>query len=308
MSKNEKQIENYGAESIQILEGLEAVRKRPGMYIGSTDTRGLHHLVWEIVDNAIDEALAGYADTITVTVKEDNSIMVQDNGRGIPVGLHKSGIDACDVIFTVLHAGGKFGTSGAYKVSGGLHGVGASVVNALSEWLDVEIYRDGYIYHQHYSEGGKKFGKVEKIGETKKTGTRVWFKPDHTIFSTTLFVYQTLEERLRESAFLNRGLTINLVDERSRKKDTFKYDNGIKEFVSFLAESKTPLHEPAYFEGMANEINVEVAFMYTKAYSENIISFVNNVLTKDAGTHEVGFKSALTRIFNEFGRKTNLLK
>ncbi len=300
--------ETYGADSIQILEGLEAVRKRPGMYIGSTDSRGLHHLVWEIVDNAIDEALAGYAKNISVTIKEDNSICVVDDGRGVPVGLHKSGLNALDVVFTVLHAGGKFGQEGGYKVAGGLHGVGASVVNALSEWMIVEAYRDGKIYYQKYENGGKNFGKVQVIGETKKTGTKVWFKPDHTIFSTTLFLYQTLEERLRESAFLNKGLTINLIDERSKQKTNFNYQHGIKEFVAFLTENKTPLHDVCYFEGHQNEIDVEVSLLYTKTYTENILSFVNNVLTKDAGTHEVGFKTALTRIFNEFGRKLNILK
>lgn len=300
--------EQYNAQSIQILEGLEAVRKRPGMYVGSTDARGLHHLVWEIIDNAIDEVLAGYGSNIKVVIKEDNSVVVSDDGRGMPVDLHSSGISAVEVIFTKLHAGGKFGNSGAYKVSGGLHGVGASVVNALSEFLEVTVHRDGYMYQMRFEKGGHKVNELIKIGESKKRGTDVWFKPDPTIFSTTLFHYQTLQERIRESAFLIKGLKMQLHDERSKQKETYQFEDGIKAYIEFLNQQKQTHHQPVYFEGKANEMEIEVAFQYAKSYSENLVSFVNNVRTKDGGTHETGFKSAFTKIFNDFALKFKLLK
>jgi len=300
--------EIYNAQSIQILEGLEAVRKRPGMYVGSTDSRGLHHLVWEIVDNSIDEVLAGYGKTIKVVVKEDNSILVVDDGRGMPVDMHSSGLSGVEVIFSKLHAGGKFGNSGVYKVSGGLHGVGASVVNALSEFLEVTVHRDGLMYKMRFENGGKKVNELIVIGETKKQGTEVWFKPDQTIFSTTLFHFQTLEERLRESAFLIKGLKVILQDERSKQKEVYIYEDGISEYVKYINQQKTPLHETVYFEGASQTIEVEVAFQYTNAYSDNIISFVNNVRTKDGGTHETGFKSAFTKVFNDYARRMSLLK
>ena len=298
----------YDSKSIQILEGLEAVRKRPGMYVGSTDTRGLHHLVWEIIDNSIDEVLAGFGTLIKVEVKEDNSIVVTDDGRGMPVDLHSSGVTGVEVIFTKLHAGGKFSADGAYKVAGGLHGVGASVVNALSEFLQVTIHRDGKMYMMRFEDGGKKVKELEVVGETRKTGTEVWFKPDQKIFSTTLFNYQTLEERIRESAFLIRGLKMQLIDYRSKQRQIFVYEKGIKEYVQYIDKSKGPLHEPVYFYGTQSKIEVEVAFGYTKAFNENIISFVNNVRTKDGGTHETGFKSAFTKIFNDYARRMNIMK
>ncbi len=298
----------YDSKSIQILEGLEAVRKRPGMYVGSTDTRGLHHLVWEIIDNSIDEVLAGYGTAIKVEIKEDNSVVVSDDGRGMPVDLHESGITGVEVIFTKLHAGGKFSADGAYKVAGGLHGVGASVVNALCEFLQVTVYRDGLIYQMQFENGGKKVKELSVIGETKKTGTEVWFKPDQKVFSTTLYNYQTLEERIRESAFLIKGLRMQLVDHRSKQKQTFVYEKGIREYAQYINKTKGPIHEPVYFFGVQSGIEVEVAFQYTKAFSENIISFVNNVRTKDGGTHETGFKSAFTKIFNDYGRRMNLIK
>ncbi len=298
----------YDSKSIQILEGLEAVRKRPGMYVGSTDTRGLHHLVWEIIDNSIDEVLAGFGTAIKVEIKEDNSVVVSDDGRGMPVDLHESGISGVEVIFTKLHAGGKFSADGAYKVAGGLHGVGASVVNALCEFLQVTVYRDGLIYQMQFENGGKKVKELSVIGETKKTGTEVWFKPDQKVFSTTLYNYQTLEERIRESAFLIKGLRMQLVDHRSKQKQTFVYEKGIREYAQYLNKAKGPIHDPVYFFGVQSGIEVEVAFQYTKAFSENIISFVNNVRTKDGGTHETGFKSAFTKIFNDYGRRMNLIK
>lgn len=300
--------EQYNAQSIQILEGLEAVRKRPGMYVGSTDARGLHHLVWEIIDNAIDEVLAGYGSNIKVVIKEDNSVVVSDDGRGMPVDLHSSGISAVEVIFTKLHAGGKFGNSGAYKVSGGLHGVGASVVNALSEFLEVTVHRDGYMYQMRFEKGGHKVNELIKIGESKKRGTDVWFKPDPTIFSTTLFHFQTLQERIRESAFLIKGLKMQLHDERSKQKETYQFEDGIKAYIEFLNQQKQTHHQGVYFEGKANEMEIEVAFQYAKSYSENLVSFVNNVRTKDGGTHETGFKSAFTKVFNDFALKFKLLK
>ena len=298
---------NYNEDSIQVLEGLEAVRKRPGMYIGSTDGRGLHHLVYEIVDNAIDEVLAGYGNYIKVTIHENNSISVQDCGRGVPTGMHKSGKPTPEVIYTVLHAGGKFGTGG-YKTSGGLHGVGASVVNALSEWLEVVIKRDGSIFRQRFEKGGHPVTGLEVIGKTKETGTLVTFKPDPEIFSTTVYSYDVLAERLRESAFLLKGLKIELVDLRNDKEEVFHYEDGIKSFVSFLNEGKDTLHDVVYFEGESQDIEVDFAFQYSGSYSENILSFVNNVRTKDGGTHETGAKAVLTRIFNDYARRNGLLK
>ena len=298
---------NYNEDSIQVLEGLEAVRKRPGMYIGSTDGRGLHHLVYEIVDNAIDEVLAGYGNYIKVTIHENNSISVQDCGRGVPTGMHKSGKPTPEVIYTVLHAGGKFG-AGGYKTSGGLHGVGASVVNALSEWLEVVIKRDGSIFRQRFENGGHPVTGLEVIGKTKETGTLVTFKPDPEIFSTTVYSYDVLAERLRESAFLLKGLKIELVDLRNDKEEIFHYEDGIKSFVSFLNEGKDTLHEVVYFEGESQDIEVDFAFQYSGSYSENILSFVNNVRTKDGGTHETGAKAVLTRIFNDYARRNGLLK
>lgn len=305
----ERSIEyNYNDDSIQVLEGLDAVRKRPGMYIGSTDTRGLHHLVYEIVDNSVDEALSGYGNAITVTLHKDDSVSVKDNGRGMPVGMHASGIPTVQVIFTVLHAGGKFG-QGGYKTSGGLHGVGASVVNALSEWLTVMIIRDGVHYQQDFIDGGKPKGALRKIGKTReKNGTIVSFKPDPLIFTTTNYSYDVLSERLRESAFLLKDLRIELIDERSGKSDIFHYEEGIKEFVAYLNEDKDTLTPVAYFSGTNNAIEVEFAFQYNDGYSENILSFVNNVRTKDGGTHEAAMKAAVTKTFNEYARKVNLLK
>ena len=300
--------QEYNAKSLQILEGLEAVRKRPGMYVGSTDTRGLHHLVWEIIDNAIDEVLAGYGKQIKVEIFEDNSVKVTDDGRGMPVDMHSSGITGVELIFTKLHAGGKFSADGAYKVSGGLHGVGASVVNALCEYLEVTVYRDGLIYKMRFENGGKKVEDLIVMGETKKNGTEVLFKPDSAVFSTTLFNFQTLEERIRESAFLIKGLKMQLIDYRSKQRKTYMFEHGIKEYAEFINRSKSPLHKPVYFNSPQNGIEVEIAFQYTKAYSDNIISFVNNVRTNDGGTHETGFKSAFTKVFNDYGRKMNIIK
>lgn len=297
----------YNDESIQVLEGLEAVRKRPGMYIGSTDSRGLHHLVYEIVDNSVDEALAGFGKQIKVIIHKDNSISVEDDGRGMPTGMHQTGKPTTEVILTVLHAGGKFG-QGGYKTSGGLHGVGASVVNALSEWLTVTIHRDGNKYEQKFRNGGKPITTLEKIGTTRKTGTTIHFKPDSKIFSTTVFNYDTLTERLRESAFLLKGLKIEVIDLRHDQHDVFHYDNGIEAFVEYLNGEKDVLHPVASIEGTANDIEVEFAFQFNDGFTENMLSFVNNVRTKDGGTHEVGARSAMTRIFNEYARKTGLLK
>ena len=302
----------YGADQIQILEGLEAVRKRPGMYIGSTSGRGLHHLVYEIVDNSVDEALAGYCDTITVTINKENSITVVDNGRGIPVGInHKTGLPAVEVVFTVLHAGGKFG-GGGYKVSGGLHGVGASVVNALSEWLEVEIYHEGKIYKQRY-ERGKVIYKLKVSGECdpKLSGTKVTFLPDKEIFEETIFDYDTLKQRFREMAFLTKGLKIILRDEREEElvERIFHYEGGIKEFVTYLNKSKTPLYEQIiYCEGMKDNVYVEVAMQHNDSYSDNTYGFVNNITTPEGGTHVVGFRNALTKTFNDYARKNKLLK
>ena len=302
----------YGADQIQILEGLEAVRKRPGMYIGSTSSRGLHHLVYEIVDNSVDEALAGYCDTIQVTINPDDTITVIDNGRGIPVGInHKTGLPAVEVVFTVLHAGGKFG-GGGYKVSGGLHGVGASVVNALSEWLEVEICKDGKIYKQRY-ERGKVIYKLKVVGECEieKTGTKVSFKPDGEIFEELIFDYSVLEQRLREMAFLTKGLRIILRDDREEEpvERTFHYEGGIKEFVTYLNRSKTPLYDQIiYCEGMKDGVSVEVAMQHNDSYSDNTYGFVNNITTPEGGTHIVGFRNALTKTFNDYARKNKLLK
>mgnify|MGYP001127018681 FL=1 len=302
----------YGADQIQILEGLEAVRKRPGMYIGSTSARGLHHLVYEIVDNSVDEALAGYCDTIYVTINKENSITVVDNGRGIPVGInHKAGLPAVEVVFTILHAGGKFG-GGGYKVSGGLHGVGASVVNALSEWLEVEICSDGKIYKQRY-ERGKAIYKLKVVGECdpEKTGTKVTFLPDKEIFEETVFDFDVLKQRLREMAFLTKGLKIILKDDREEeaKEKTFHYEGGIKEFVTYLNKSKTPLYEQIiYCEGEKDNVYVEVAMQHNDSYSDNTYGFVNNITTPEGGTHVVGFRNALTKTFNDYARKNKLLK
>ncbi|MFY4503166.1 DNA topoisomerase IV subunit B [Ligilactobacillus ruminis] len=300
--------ENYSDDSIQVLKGLEAVRKRPGMYIGSTDAKGLHHLVYEIVDNAVDEALSGFGKEIDVTIHKNDSITVVDNGRGLPVGIHAMGIPTVEVIYTVLHAGGKFG-QGGYKTSGGLHGVGASVVNALSEKLTVNTVRDGIEYEEDFVDGGHPVGTLRKIGKTKKqSGTTVTFKPDKKIFSTTHFNYDTLAERLRESAFLLKGVKIVLTDERNDDQDVFLFENGIQEFVSYLNEEKDTLGNVMYFEGKKDGIEVEVAAQYNDGYSETIMSFVNNVRTKDGGTHEAGMKSAWTKAFNEYARKVDLIK
>ena len=308
----EKVQHEYGADEIQILEGLEAVRKRPGMYIGSTSARGLHHLVYEIVDNSVDEALAGFCDTILVTINKDNSVTVVDNGRGIPVGInHKAGLPAVEVVFTVLHAGGKVG-SGGYKVSGGLHGVGASVVNALSNWLEVEICSEGKVYKQRY-ERGKVVQKLAVIGECdpQKTGTKVTFLPDDTIFDTTVFEYNVLKQRFREMAFLTRGLKIVLRDDREEEpiEKTFHYEGGIKEFVQYLNRSTTPLYEDIiYCEGTVNNVAVEVAMQHNDSYNENTYGFVNNITTPEGGTHVMGFRNALTKTFNDYARKNKLLK
>jgi len=302
----------YGADQIQILEGLEAVRKRPGMYIGSTSIRGLHHLVYEIVDNSVDEALAGFCDTIKIIINEDNTITVEDNGRGIPVGINqKAGLPAVEVVFTVLHAGGKFG-GGGYKVSGGLHGVGASVVNALSEWLEVEIYKEGKIHKQRY-ERGKVMYPLKVVGECdpKKTGTKVTFLPDKEIFEETVFDYNTLKQRFREMAFLTKGLRIVICDERPEEKieKEFYYEGGIKEFVQYLNKSKTPLYENIiYCEGEKDGVVVEVAMQHNDSYNDNTYGFVNNITTPEGGMHVVGFRNALTKTFNEYARKNKLLK
>ena len=310
-TQKEKRTE-YGADAIQILEGLEAVRKRPGMYIGSTSARGLHHLVYEIVDNAVDEALAGYCKNIEVDINPDNSITVTDDGRGIPVGINsKAGIPAVEVVFTILHAGGKFG-GGGYKVSGGLHGVGASVVNALSTWLEVTIWRRGKIYRQRY-ERGKAVTPVTEIGECEyeKAGTKVTFLPDDTIFEETVYDFDTLKVRLRETAFLTKGLKITLKDlrEENPQEKTFHYEGGIREFVEYINRSKTALYDDIiYVEGMQNDVAVEIAIQHNDSYTENTYGFVNNINTPEGGTHIVGFRNALTKTFNDYGRKNKLLK
>ena len=317
-AKKVKQV--YDEDSIQVLQGLEAVRKRPGMYIGSTDSRGLHHLVWEIVDNAIDEALSGYGTLINVIIEADNSITVSDNGRGIPTGIHKvEKRPTPEVIFNTLHAGGKFDASGGYKVSGGLHGVGSSVVNALSEYLTVTIYREGKIFQQTYRNGGKTIEKPKNLGDTRKTGTTIKFKPDAKIFSSTSFDYKQIAQRMKESAFLIKGLKITLEDKREglEKYEEFMFDNGIKEFVSTMTKDKAPLNEPTFFvgdvpfdvRGEINKIHVEISLQYCgKSYNENVLSFVNNIRTRDGGTHEVGFRSGITRAFNEHARMVGALK
>ncbi|MCI8446528.1 MAG: DNA topoisomerase IV subunit B [Bacilli bacterium] len=297
----------YDESSIKILEGLEAVRKRPGMYIGSTDKRGLHHLIWEIVDNGIDEVINGFGNKIKIVLHADHSVSVEDEGRGVPVGKHTSGKSTPEVIYTVLHAGGKF-EEGGYKVSGGLHGVGASVVNALSSWMEVTIKRDGYEHYIRFEDGGKVVTPLKEMEKTSKTGTIVHFMPDAEIFSTTNFSYTTVCERMQESAFLLKGLTIEVIDEEDKKKDVFHYDNGLKAFVEYVNEDKVALHDAVCFEGVKDKIDVEVAFQYTDTYSENIISFVNNVKTSDGGSHEVGFKSALTRVFNEYAKNNGYIK
>lgn len=300
-------ITSYNEDDIQVLEGLEAVRKRPGMYIGSTDSRGLHHLVYEIVDNAVDEVLAGFGSHIIVKIHADQSISVRDYGRGMPTGMHKTGKPTPEVIFTILHAGGKFG-QGGYKTSGGLHGVGASVVNALSTWLEVVIHRDGEKYRMRFENGGKPVTTLEKIGKTKETGTFIHFKPDETIFSTTKYNFDTLAERLRESAFLLKNLKIELIEEATERHEVYHYENGIEAFVSYLNEEKDVLHPVKYVEGTQDENEVEFAFQFNDGYSETILSFVNNVRTRDGGTHETGAKAAMTRVFNDYARKIGLLK
>ncbi|HEM3661484.1 TPA: DNA topoisomerase IV subunit B [Streptococcus suis] len=309
MTKKEINVNNYNDDAIQVLEGLDAVRKRPGMYIGSTDGNGLHHMVWEIVDNAVDEALSGFGDRIDVTINKDGSLSVSDRGRGMPVGMHATGKPTVEVIFTVLHAGGKFG-QGGYKTSGGLHGVGSSVVNALSSWLEVEITRDGAVYKQRFEQGGKPVTTLEKIGTApkSKTGTKVTFMPDDTIFSTTDFKFNTIAERLKESAFLLKQVTMTLTDERTGEQEEYHYENGVQDFVSYLNEDKETLTPVLYFEGEDAGFQVQVAMQYNDGYSDNILSFVNNVRTKDGGTHETGLKLAITKAMNDYARKTNLLK
>ena len=297
----------YDENSIKILEGLEAVRKRPGMYIGSTDKRGLHHLVWEIVDNSIDEVINGFGNKIKIILHSDHSVSVEDEGRGVPVGRHSSGMSTPEVIYTVLHAGGKFETGG-YKVSGGLHGVGASVVNALSSWMEVNIKRDGYEYYIRFENGGKVKIPLKQLAKTGKTGTKVRFLPDANIFDTTTFSFSTICERMQECAFLLKGLTNEVIDEEDNKQEVFHYENGIRAFVEYVNEDKTPLHNVVDFSNSKDGINVEVAFQYTDSYSENIISFVNNVKTGDGGSHEVGFKTALTKVFNDYARENKFLK
>ncbi len=297
----------YDENSIKILEGLEAVRKRPGMYIGSTDKRGLHHLIWEIVDNGIDEIINGYGDHIKIILQKDGSVSIEDNGRGVPVGMHESGMSTPEVIYTILHAGGKF-ESGGYKVSGGLHGVGASVVNALSKWMEVYIKRDGYLHYIRFENGGHVKVPLKRLETTNRTGTRVVFMPDDSIFSSTNFSYTTVCERMQESAFLLKGLTVQVIDEADGKEETFHYEEGLKAFVEYLDEDKKALHKVVFFEGMKERIEVDVAFRYSDTYSESIVSFVNNVKTNDGGTHEVGFKTALTRVFNDYARANGFLK
>ncbi len=297
----------YDESSIKILEGLEAVRKRPGMYIGSTDKKGLHHLVWEIVDNSIDEVINGFGKKIKIILHADHSVSVEDEGRGVPVGKHASGKDTPEVIYTVLHAGGKFESSG-YSVSGGLHGVGASVVNALSKWMEVTIRRDGYEYFISFKNGGHVDQKLIRREKTSKTGTKVRFMPDDEIFSTTMFSFTTICERMQECAFLLHGLTIEVIDEEDNKAETFHYENGLKAFVEYINEDKDSIHKVMEFNGLRNKIDVAVAFQYTTSYSENIISFVNNVKTSDGGSHEVGFKTALTKVFNDYAKANGFLK
>lgn len=303
----EENKEHYDASDIQVLEGLEAVRKRPGMYIGSTSSVGLHHLVWEIVDNGIDEAINGYGNHLTVIIHKDGSVSVSDEGRGVPVGKHASGKSTPEVIYTVLHAGGKF-QEGGYKVSGGLHGVGASVVNALSKWMKVSICRDGGKYEISFKNGGHLDSDLKKVGTTNKTGTTVRFMPDDTIFSTTTFSFTTICERMQESAFLIKGLMIDVIDEEDEKEAHYHYERGLEEFVSYLNEGKKVLHNVVGFDAVKNKIEVECALQYTDSYSENVVSFVNNVKTSDGGSHEVGLKSALTKVFNDYAKNNGYLK
>ena len=297
----------YDESSIKILEGLEAVRKRPGMYIGSTDKRGLHHLIWEIVDNSIDEIINGYGNHIKIVLHKDGSLTVADNGRGVPIGMHESGKSTPEVIYTILHAGGKF-EEGNYKVSGGLHGVGASVVNALSKWMDVIIYRDGVISNIRFKDGGNVDSPLKTIGTTNKTGTIVTFMPDYEIFKNSQFSYTTIIERMQESAFLIPNVTIDVIDEDSKKETKFHYENGLVDFVEFMNEGKTALNNVLNFSGTKNGIEVDVAMQYTDTYNENIVSFVNNVKTTDGGTHEVGFKTGITKAFNDYVKSNNLIK
>ncbi|HFH9025448.1 TPA: DNA topoisomerase IV subunit B [Streptococcus agalactiae] len=311
MAKQDITVTNYGDDAIQVLEGLDAVRKRPGMYIGSTDGTGLHHLVWEIVDNAVDEALSGFGNRIDVIINKDGSITVTDHGRGMPTGMHAMGKPTVEVIFTVLHAGGKFG-QGGYKTSGGLHGVGSSVVNALSSWLEVEIIRDGAIYRQRFENGGKPVTTLKKIGTApkSKSGTSVSFMPDQSVFSTIDFKFNTIAERLKESAFLLKNVTLTLTDNRSEEAEhlEFHYENGVQDFVEYLNEDKETLTPIMFFEGEEQEFHIEVALQYNDGFSDNILSFVNNVRTKDGGTHETGLKSAITKSMNDYARKTGFLK
>ncbi|GAA0444765.1 DNA topoisomerase IV subunit B [Lentibacillus halophilus] len=302
-----KESLHYNDESIQVLEGLDAVRKRPGMYIGSTDHRGLHHLVFELVDNAVDEALAGFGDVIKVTVHKDNSISVTDNGRGIPTGTHSTGRLTTEVIFTMLHAGGKFGQSG-YQTSGGLHGVGASVVNALSEWMEVTIYRNGMTYKQRFSNGGRPETKLQELETTTKKGTVIHFKPDSAIFSNIVFKFDTLSERLREAAFLLKGLKIKLVDERQQQKEVYQFPAGLESFVGYLNEEKDTLHPVVSFEGEQQSIETDFAFQFNDGFAEHMLSFVNHVRTRDGGTHESGARTAITRVFNDYARRNAYLK
>ena len=307
MANKTNQDNVYSADSIQILEGLEAVRKRPGMYIGSIDAKGLHHLIWEIVDNAIDEALNGYGDEIIITLNKDGSCTVEDFGRGMPIDKHRSGKSALEVIFTVLHAGGKFSQGAGYKKSGGLHGVGASVVNALSEWLEVEVCRDGKRYKMRFEDGGKRIFPLEVVGKSNKTGSKVTFKPDGRIFSTTVFVYDTILERAQEEAFLLKDVAIT-INNKDIETQTFKYHDGLSAFMEYLHEDKDVIHKTATFSGSVNGINIDVAFQYTDSYQENMFSFVNLVRTKDGGSHEVGFRTAFTKTVNDYARSVGLLK
>ena len=302
-----KKTSNYDENSIKILEGLEAVRKRPGMYIGSTDKRGLHHLVWEIVDNGVDEALNGYGDHLKIVLHKDGSISVTDSGRGIPTGMHSSGKSTPEVIYTVLHAGGKF-SEGGYKVSGGLHGVGASVVNALSSWLEVTTRYNGYEYFISFKDGGHIDQKLKKLGATNKTGTTVRFMPDKEIFSTTTFNFSTICERMQECAFLINGLTIEIIDEIENKEEKYLYKNGLESFCKYLNEGKNTLHKVLCFDSSKDNVNVSVALQYTDSYSDNIVSFVNNVKTTDGGTHEVGFKTAITKVLNDYAKENGFIK
>ena len=300
-------IEKYDESSIKILEGLDAVRKRPGMYIGSTDKRGLHHLVWEIVDNSIDEVINGFGKKIKITLHKDGSISIQDEGRGVPVGKHASGKSTPEVVYTVLHAGGKF-EAGGYKVSGGLHGVGASVVNALSKWMEVTIKKDGYEHYIRFENGGHTVVPLKKLDKTSKTGTTVRFLPDPAIFPITTFSYSTITERMQESAFLLKDLTIEVIDEIEQRSETYHYEDGLSAFVDYINDDKKGLHNVVNFSGSKNDINVDLAFQYTDSYAENIISFVNNVKTNDGGSHEVGLKTAITRVFNDYAKNNGFIK